>query len=587
LRTKVLAAVAALLAGAAAIAQDQAPESLLPPGFNDPVTPAPAPAPAPAPTTQPGASAPAAPAGAPIPAPSASPSPTPSASPSPIDPAEMREYEMPAYARRSLDRVGLASDAALPTDAFGSADGRWLEGLMRRTAAPLPSRWLSIALRRLLVAPVDTPAGVNGADFAAERAWLLLRMGESVSARGVVQSVDLENMTPKLRQLWMQAMLATGDPAGLCPAVPGALAASAEPGWVMAQAMCSGLAGPSGEARQLLTAARRRRVASGIDYQLAEKVVGAGINSRQAVTIEWEPVVQLTSWRWGLATATGVTVPDELYRTVGPQVAGWRALAPAVPLAERAAAGEQAAAMGLLSSAALVDLYGALDGLDEAPSALAAVATDLRAAYVGADRATRHDALRTLWDGGQGDAARYARLILTARAAARIPVAGDYDDPDRLVASMLSAGLDRTALRWRGTVADGSDAWAMLTLADPDGGRLGSNAVSGYRGDARKQRLFFAGLAGLGRLSSSDVERAAESLEVRIGVENAWTRAIDRAAAERQPGTVLLLAAIGMQAPDWRGIPPEALYRIVGALRAVGLAGEARMIAVEAITRAR
>lgn len=584
MRTKTFAALAALLAGAAAIAQDQAPESLLPPGFNDPVPPAPAP-PATSPS-QSGASAPAAPQGAPSPNPSASPSPTPSPSPSPVDPAEMREYEMPAYARRSLDRVGLTSDATLPAAAFGRADGRWLEGLMRRTAAPLPSRWLSIALRRLLVAPVDTPAGVNGADFAAERAWLLLRMGESVSARGVVQSVDLENMTPKLRQLWMQAMLATGDPAGLCPAVSGALADGPEPSWIMAQAMCSGLAGPSGEARQLLAAARRRRVASGIDYQLAEKVVGAGINSRQAVTIEWEPVVQLTSWRWGLATATGVAVPDVLYRTVGPQVAGWRALAPAVPLAERAGAGDRAAAMGLLSSAALVDLYGALDGLDEAPSALAAVASDLRAAYVGADRATRHGALRTLWDAGEGDLARYARLILTARAAARIPVAGDYDDPDRLVASMLSAGLDRTALRWRGTVAEGSDAWAMLALADPDGARLGGGAVSGYRGDARKQRLLFAGLAGLGRLAPADVERAAESLEVRIGVENAWTRAIDRAARDGQPGTVLLLAAIGMQAPDWRGVPPEALYRIVGALRAVGLGGEARMIAVEAMTRA-
>lgn len=581
MRARTFAALAALLAGAAAIAQDQAPESLLPPGFDDPVAPAPA-APAP-PSASERVTAPAVPGATP----SASPSPSPSASPSPIDPAELREYEMPAYARRSLDQVGVAgTGAGLTADAFGRADGRWIEGLMRRTAAPLPSRWLSIALRRLLVAPVDTPAGVNGADFAAERAWLLLRMGESVAARGVVQSVDLEDTTPKLRQLWMQAMLATGDPAGLCPAVPAALAAGAERGWIMAQAMCAGLAGPSGEARSLLAAARRRRVASGIDYQLAEKVVGAGANSRQAVTIEWEPVVQLTTWRWGLAAATGVAVPDALYATLGPQVTGWRALAPAVPLAERAAVAERAAAMGLLSSAALVDLYGALDGLDDAPAPLAALATDLRTAYSGADRANRREALRTLWDGGEGSTGRYARMILTAHAAARMPVAADDADADRLVAAMLSAGLDRTAMRWRGTVADGSDAWAMLLLADPDGGRVGGGAVSGYGGTARKQRLLFAGLAGLGRLAPADVERTAESLEVRIGLNNAWTRAIARAATDRQAGTVLVLAAIGMQTPDWRGVPPEALYRIVDALVAVGLEGEARMIAAEAIARA-
>jgi len=47
-----------------------------------------------------------------------------------------------------------------------------------------------------------------------------------------------------------------------------------------------------------------------------------------------------------------------------------------------------------------------------------------------------------------------------------------------------------------------------------------------------------------------------------------------------------VLAAIGMQASGWKDIPPEALYRIVGALRAVGLDGEARMIAAEAIARA-
>ena len=40
-----------------------------------------------------------------------------------------------------------------------------------------------------------------------------------------------------------------------------------------------------------------------------------------------------------------------------------------------------------------------------------------------------------------------------------------------------------------------------------------------------------------------------------------------------------------MQTRDWRGVPPEVLFRIVAALRAVGLGGYARMIAAEAIAR--
>ena len=46
-----------------------------------------------------------------------------------------------------------------------------------------------------------------------------------------------------------------------------------------------------------------------------------------------------------------------------------------------------------------------------------------------------------------------------------------------------------------------------------------------------------------------------------------------------------LLAAVGMQTSDWRGVPPAYLFRIVRALRTVGLEYEARMIAAEALAR--
>lgn len=111
-----------------------------------------------------------------------------------------------------------------------------------------------------------------------------------------------------------------------------------------------------------------------------------------------DPGGQLNAWRFGLATATGIAVPDSLYDTVGPQVTGWRALAPAIPLAARAAPAEQAAAMGVLSNLALVDLYGAIDAADDMPAVLSSTASDLRSAYAGADVATRIGALRQLWE---------------------------------------------------------------------------------------------------------------------------------------------------------------------------------------------
>ncbi len=589
-----LVAAGGLAALAPAIGQDK-PESILPPGFGEasPVAPAPSNAPTPAPAPRTGDPIPPTATIQPLPLPAptdaAPETPAPAAT---VDPAVLAQYEMPASARRSLDSIGPlgAGQGGIDADAFGTADGHYVERLMRHLTAPLPSRWMSILLRRALVSRVDTPRGVNGADFAAERGWLLLRMGESVAARAVVQGVDTDNYTPKLYQVAMNAALATGDPGGLCPLVEGAMRTVPARGWTMAQAMCAGLSGYPAQAGPLLTAARRRSVASGIDLLLAQKVIGAGAQGRQAVTIEWDGVDALTSWRFGLAMATAVPVPDALYATAGPQMTYWRALSPSMTLGDRLGAAEAAAAQGVLSSAALVDLYGAAVDDDSVQSAATATARDLQTAYADRDPEARMAALRQIW-GDAGTRPPYARLVLTARAAARMPAAKDKAENDRLVASMLTAGLDRSAARRRAGVETGSDAWAMILLADPDAyGRVSYGDLASYSGgegdSALKQRMLFAGLAGLGRLSPGDVERAAKSLDVRVGAENSWTRALDSAARAGQVGTVVLLAAVGIQTSAWKGVPPEALYRIVGALRAVGLDGEARLIAAEAIARA-
>lgn len=588
-----LGALALILVGAGfpAPGQDK-PESILPPGFGDPVTtpppppgrtPTPAPAPAPAQDSPPAtAPAPPPPRVPPLAVPGAAPG-------APVPPAEPPRYEMPAHARRSLAVVGIvdADARGLGIEAFGDADGNYVQALMRSLDAPLASRWLSILLRRTLVAQIATPPQINGADFAAERAWLLLRMGESVAARGVVQSVDSDNYTPKLLQIAMQAALATGDPGGLCPVVEEGAKLKAERGWVLARAMCAGLSGNVAQAKAIIGAARKAGLANGVDLLLAEKIAGVG---RQAVTIEWDSVDRLTAWRFGLATASAVEIPESLAESAGPQVRSWRALSPGYEPGARIAAADYAAARGVLSNAALVDLYGVIEAAEDQASGDVAVARDLRSAYAAQTAAARYAALVQLWDEPAAPDTRLARLILTARAAARLPRQTEGVDVDRLVAAMLTAGLDRSALRWRDRAARGTTAWALLALADPDARTLYSlsdvRSYSGGTGDAPlARRMLFAGLAGLSRIDDTDIASGAEALKVRIGDQNDWTRAIDRAARRKQPGLVVLLAGIGMQTRDWSGVPPEILYHTVRALRAVGLEGEARMIAAEAIAR--
>ena len=583
MRTSRKLALTLALAGAAlpAFGQDR-PESILPPGFGEPQS-APTPTPRPSATAAPVAAAPRSDVPVPVPLPSASPSATPT--PVPLDPATLAFYELPPFARHDPATLGPVRAGGFAVDAFGDADGQYVETLMRRLSAPLPSRWLSITLRRLLVAELDAPRRTDGADFAAERAWLLLRMGEPVAARAVVQEVDLADYTPKLFEVSLNALLAAGDPAGLCPLAHAGIGATGERGWMVAQAMCAGLGGDPARAQALLRDARRRGTAAGIDLLLAQKVTGAGAAGRESVTIEWAGVDRLTPWRFGLATATGVALPDELIAAAGPQVRYWQALSPGILPAARLPAAEAAAAQGVLSSAALVDLYAQLLAEEDTASGIVGTAQNLQTAYADRNASERLAALKRIWGAGTPP---YARLVLTARAAARLPVRPGLAEADRLVASMLTAGLDRPALRWSGAVAANGDAWALLALADPAGRRLSYGEVSGFAGagDAlRKRALFFAGAAGLGRLDAADIERGAQALDVRIGAANSWTRALDRAVADAQPGTVVLLAAIGMQTAGWRGIPPATLYRAVAALRQVGLEGEARMIAAEALAR--
>lgn len=591
-----LGGVAAVGLAIPALGQD-VPQSILPPGFNQ-TEPAPLPPP---------------PVATPTPAPRAAPPPRsqPMLSETTITDSARDDLEellaqlpppieIPDRARRSTQVVGPLGPGnwGLGEGAFGGANGRFLSTLLRRTDAPLPSRWASILLRRALLSRVPAPSLVNPVDWVAERAWLLVRMGEADAARMLVQAVDVDQFTPKMFAVAVQTALATADPAALCPLVGPGRETSTEAVWPLAEAMCAALEGEASRASALIDQARRRGQAGGIDLLLAEKIVGAGSNTRRAVTIQWDDVEGLNSWRFGLAAAAGADIPQRLMAGAGANVRAWHARAPMVPLDQRAASADAAASLGVFSNASLVEMYSLLADNADVTEIAGSVGGRLRTAYVGRNPAARLAAIKDLWDDADNEEQRHARSILTAVAAAQLEPDAEYaaDAPD-LIASMLSAGMDRYAIRWASVVDDmeagrrRDQATALLALAmpraDADGGAdiVESFEESDDSAGKYRTRLLFAALAGLGRIDESSQTSLARSLRVPIGRRNQWTAMIDAAANARQPGTVALLAAAAMQTPNWRGVPPEHLYRIVRALRQVGLEYEARMIAAEALSR--
>lgn len=597
--------LAVAFVSAPVIGQNEAPESLLPPGFNDP---APSPSqPESPPPPEPGRPAVPAP-GTVAPLPQA-PLPSLAGQETPTDDelseelAKLQEQleaqlaltqALPPSARRSLNLIGPLDQAngGYAASSLGNIGGAYAQTLVRRTSGRIISRWASLALQKLLLSELATPQGVNGANWAAERAALLLRIGSADGAVRMVQAIDPPAATPRLINVALDSYLASADPLGMCPLLPFAGDRAKGNQWQLVRAICSGFSGEGSAAREQIDRARRQSGMERIDVVLAEKIVGASMNGRRAVTVQWDDVDQLTRWRFGLALTAGIEPPDSLYARADRNFQAWRARAPMAPLASRVQAADLAAAMGVLSSAAMVDLYSATfddPGTDEALRDRTAL---LRTAYVAADVDDRVRAMRTLWDRSENRFARYSAHILTAHAAARVAPSDDLSDyADDLVVSMVSAGFDISASRWRQVVEEGSLGWAVLAVALPGRSQVPASQVSSFfdndqSENARKSAFLVAGLAGLGRLSAADRESLAQDLGIGLGGQTRWIRAIREAADAGNDGLVTLLVGMGMQGNDWSAMTPRQLYHVVSALRVAGRQAEARMIAAEAVSRA-
>ncbi|MEZ5743266.1 MAG: hypothetical protein R3D89_05940 [Sphingomonadaceae bacterium] len=623
------------LTSAFALAQD-APESILPPGFDQPA-PAPAPPPAPAPKATSAPAAPSRPSSGSA-APSVSnpvvqavPSSSGGGASSPgsssgsgsssagsgdgevaarlptleelerMTPDELQtalgltpSFDIPKAKRRSASEVGV----------IGRGEGGFAPGslatqrasLVRATLAGnrgrLVSRWGHILLRRALASRLDAPADMKPGDFLALRAALLLRMGEAEAARAMVQDLDTGFYTNDLTNAAFDAYVATSDFTGMCPVLRTQKSEREDAQWETAKDICQAFRGEDRQALRAMDRDIRNETMPKIDLLLAQKYAGAAGKARRAVTIEWDEVKNMNPWRYGMALAVGIEPPIKLTQGVaGGRYAELAAQAPMLGLASRARAADVAGGTGVLSSRAMVDLYGQIYADPEVAADWNSRAEELRKAYVLKDPAKRVAAMQSLWTGAENPLARYSRQVLTAYAAARLPVFGEVGDATGdLVASMLAAGLDRDAAQWAGVVEEGSLGWALLAVGAPGDGAADAGAVDTFFDDdesveLRKSAYLLAGLAGLGRISAEDRSDFEGRLEIDLARESNWTRLLDSAARVDNEALVALLATLGMQGGTWDKMTPRNLYHIVSALRRVGLEAEARMIAAEAVAR--
>jgi len=504
--------------------------------------------------------------------------------------------EYPGWARRDVWNVGSLSpeSAGLTGDAWGGANGPFLSILMRRMQTPLASRWVHIALRDALLAKLHAPVNVNPVDWVAERAWLLLRLGEADAARMLVAGVDADRFTPKMTQVAVQSALANADAPALCPLEDGIRKYDAGIQRLV-QAMCASLAGEPEAAAGMIDQARRFGRIGGVDLALAEKVVGAGANGR-ASTIEWDPVDNLTAWRFGLATGTGGVPPDRLINAASLQLRAFQARAPMLSAQQRLPSAMIAAGLGVFSSQTMVDLYSAIYDTTDPGDLGDSDAWQLRQAFVGKDAETRRAAIRKLLATGKEGLQKESARALTARAATLVvPDKNLAKDAPELISAMLAGGYDQAAARWIPAVngmddADSDRCWAMLALGAPNIADVGTSRINSFirRDNSRdkvRSALLVAGLAGLGRISVDTANSLNRRYGLGLGHITNWTKMIDAAASRGQSGTVLVLTGTGFQTPQFDRVPSAHLYHAISALSRTDQGFTARMIAAEALSR--
>ncbi|HSM54428.1 MAG TPA: hypothetical protein VK839_09650, partial [Erythrobacter sp.] len=373
-RWKWLGGAAIALSATLSFAQD-APESLLPPGFDDP---APAPTPAPRPSAQPVPGAPPVAGGAVVQPLPGSMAPIPGLSdfdfstvPSAeelekMSPDELDELlglrpsnDLPPAARRAMSRVGVidSTEGGLYSNSLARQPSALVRAILKGLQGPVVSRWGHILLRRALSSRLATPEGMDPVEFAALRAQALNRMGEYAAARALLQDVDSGNWNDAMIGAGLEAYLATTDIIGTCPVVRLKGPERDDPQWTMLRAICNAYAGEGVLAGSQLDRALRTELAPRIDVLLAQRLAGAAGSGRRAVDLEWDDVEELNPWRFALANAVGAEIPENLRVGASPYYERVWAITPMAPLTQRAAVADRAAREGIFSSRAVIDLY--------------------------------------------------------------------------------------------------------------------------------------------------------------------------------------------------------------------------------------
>lgn len=508
-----------------------------------------------------------------------------------------------------------AGTAGILDSANGGLPSSLWMGSTRKSVDPLivsiaPARLPTLrdATRRAL-ASGGTPPAKEGdealPDFAGLRARGLLRLGDAEGARQLAERVTRSQPEEISRGVIRDAQLLATDPAPGCAYVREQIAdipdPAANPDWYRALIACQTIAGDATRAQLGLTMLREQNVDE--DDWLDRLIAFMG-GARRALD---GGRAELRAHHVPLFAAAKSAPPATAYPTASPEILASIARNPAFPLEARLRAAEPAVAASALEGKDLAALYDAVtptarestDPLafaerETGPRGRAALFKALQGHPAGPDRAQLLARALPVVDRRGATTGAALRLAVMELAAAIAPTRESAPQAGAIARVLLTDGHIAEAMRWHDLVRAGSGNEQIGALLAPLiflGGGVDRNFASGEALRAWRQaqqateptragartRLLGELLEALG-MQSTELAGAGPGQPVSAPAQ---LIRLERAASQRHVGEAILLASAVLADPALRD-NPTAIGAVVRALREIGLAREARAVALEA-----
>ncbi len=490
-----------------------------------------------------------------------------------------------------------------------------IEALIPRIPVGTVSRAMQQLTRRLLTSTAPVPAGQPTVEsLLGLRAERLAAAGDIAAAEELIRLAPPQLEDPLIARVEADGLLLAGDNNGACARIESEVAnGSNEPYWIKRLSFCRALNGEIAAAR--LAADLLRELGETGDDAFFTLVAALSGDSRSAVVSLIDP----TPLHLAMLRAASQNIPADAVPGAGPAILRAIASAPNTELDVRLEAAEAAEAVGALSSTALAQIYASvIFSVDETASAVTiaqespgprANALLFQVSQIQTVPAARAEALSAAWlvgrqSGGFMTSARISQSAL--RSFDPEPELAWFAGDAGL--ALLAAGETEMARRWFDMARDMAseqqpgaaravlDLWPLMQIAVlnepiPFLPEIVASWWSGQQYLPETRRLEKASLIYT-LFEAFDFPVPAEDwialldgpLSTGANIPSAAAlRGLRTAARGARIGETVLYTLLILGHAGPAGVSAQTLDEVVRALRAVGLDGDARAIAVEAV----